>query len=307
LTGGTGLTDGAPTLTRAFPTISPSGGAFQLLFPGVPYDAYASSPSSASTNVQQQDCDASLAPPPTQRAACTIFSLGLKVTIGAGGSTAPRSPILSPLTPPARLHFHGVLQRSARRRSLPTQLANTYSMSDNYHQAAMGAPDSITSCSALPMPSGYSDGNGNAEAPIQAQIEDRMRSRAPTTGMWRMVTAASNTPPTRLTAGGSYSACADYYAARRARGCELTSARWPSPSHPIATRRTTTCSTTTTRLQRRRNSRRQRPQRLRFLYHSAHVSPPHRRRSDGCEYFFTYFGDGWNLYLSDPNFLQSVG
>src|ERR1035441_3120167 len=87
-------------------------------------------------------------------------------------------------------------------------LADTYTMSDNYHQAAMGGTGLNHIMFGFADAIWYSDGNGNPQTPIHAQIEDP--DAQPGTNNWYVEDGYggydSKTGPY---GGGSYSACAD--------------------------------------------------------------------------------------------------
>jgi len=172
-TGGTGLPKYGPDtridyLGKTFDTLPP--GPYQLT-PGVPYDSYSSSPVHRFYQMRQQlDCDAKRS---TDRdpAGCDhhLFAW-VEVTIGAGNNGLTQSQYNSgaPFDDyatgegTAALGFYNMQQGDA---PYLKYLADTYSMSDNYHQAVYGG----TGANHVMMGTGdaiwFSDGNGNPAVP----------------------------------------------------------------------------------------------------------------------------------------------
>jgi phospholipase C len=307
MTGGTGLTDGGTGPDTRIPNdLDLPGGAFQLT-PGVPYDAYASSPVHRFYQMwQQQDCDASLATAANPAGCLHDLFPWVEVTIGAGDNgTSQPNPFTTYTTGEGStsMEFYNVQQGDA---PYLTQLANTYSMSDNYHQAAMGGTGLNHIMFGFADAIWYSDGNGNAEAPIQAQIEDP--DAQPGTNNWYVedgyggFNSTTNTPY----GGGSYSACAD----TTQPGVPAVVNYLGSLAKPIAPN----CDATHYYLLNNYNPGYNGDGTLAVNDPNDYASftiPPTSVRHIGdalmdANISFTYFGDGWNLYLSDPNFLNPL-
>ncbi|MGO8970122.1 MAG: alkaline phosphatase family protein [Myxococcaceae bacterium] len=173
ITGGTGLPKYGPDsridyLGLTYNTLPP--GPYQLT-PGVPYDSYASSPVHRFYQMrQQQDCDASRSTPANPSGCDQSLFAWVEVTIGAGnnGQTqtqyagGPFDALYSTGEGSTALGFYNVQQGDA---PYLKELADKYSMSDNYHQAVYGG----TGANHVMMGTGdaiwFSDGNGNPAVP----------------------------------------------------------------------------------------------------------------------------------------------
>jgi phospholipase C len=199
-TGGTGLPPYTVPDTRIPNVLNLNEGAFQLT-PSVKYDDYANSPVHRFYQMWQQlDCHAGFATKANPSGCLADLFPWVEVTIGAGsdgssGSTNPPTDYLSTGEGSTAMEFYNVLKGDA---PYLKQLADQYTLSDNFHQSVMGGTmanhiefgyaDSIW----------FSDGKGNALAPPVAQIENP--NPQPGTNNWYDADGYS---------GGSYSACAD--------------------------------------------------------------------------------------------------
>jgi phospholipase C len=179
LTGGTGLKSKTPD-TRIQNVNSLSPGPFQLTSATFPYDAYAASPVHRFYQMWQQvDCNLSFATL-TNRGGCLqdLFAW-VEVTVGAGTNGLPQARNFSTeFSPSAKttgegstaLGFYNVQQGDAPYLKF---LADTYSMSDNYHQAVMGG----TGANHIMMGYGddifFSDAAGNPAIPPHNQVVRR--------------------------------------------------------------------------------------------------------------------------------------
>lgn len=197
LTGGTGLPSKVVDTRIANAGHLPPG-PFQLT-PGVAYDDYAASPVHRFYQMWQQlDCDArgaTFANPSGCRE--DLFSW-VEVTVGAGSNGAAPPSNLSDLTTgegATALGFYNVLQGDA---PYLKYLADTYAMSDNYHQAVAGG----TGANHVALGTGdaiwYSDGNGHALLPPALNTENPNAQSG--TNNWYTQDGYS---------GGTYSNCAD--------------------------------------------------------------------------------------------------
>ncbi len=174
ITGGTGLSTYSPDtrvtyLNKTWDTLPP--GPYQIT-PGIPYDSYASSPVHRFYQMrQQQDCDVSRATAANPSGCDQSLFAWVEVTIGAGNNglsqyayngNAPFDPLLSVGEGSAAMGFYNVQQGDA---PYLKELADKYSMSDNYHQAVYGG----TGANHVMMGTGdaiwFSDGNGNPAVP----------------------------------------------------------------------------------------------------------------------------------------------
>jgi phospholipase C len=168
-TGGTGLKAGTPdTRVLNFNDLPP--GPFQLT-PGVAYDDYAASPVHRFYQMwQQMDCNVEYSTRWNPSGCKADLFPWVEITVGAGANGNPRpTPFTDATTGESStsMGFYNVQQGDA---PYLTYLANNYSMSDNYHQAAMGG----TGANHIMMGTGdmiwYSDGHGNPEPPPHNQM-----------------------------------------------------------------------------------------------------------------------------------------
>jgi phospholipase C len=196
-TGATGLAQGAID-SRVTHSNSLPGGPFQLT-PGVPYDAYAASPVHRFyQNWQQSDCAASHATADNPSGCLHDLFPWVEVTIGAGsnGQTQPTGfNNQSTGEGSTAMGFYNVLQGD-----MPffKELADRYSMSDNYHQPAMGGTGLDSIIAGFGDAIWYTDGKGNAAKPPANEIENP-NPQAGTNNYYAQDGYS----------GGSYSACAD--------------------------------------------------------------------------------------------------
>jgi phospholipase C len=172
--GGTGLSAYTVPDTRIPNVLDLPEGAFALT-PAVPYSAYANSPVHRFYQMWQQlDCSAGTATQANPSGCLSDLFPWVEVTIGAGsdgssGSTSPPTSYLSTGEGSTAMEFFNVGKGDA---PYFKSLADTYTLSDNFHQSVMGGTmanhiefgyaDSIW----------YSDGNGNALTPPTTQIEN---------------------------------------------------------------------------------------------------------------------------------------
>ena len=168
-TGGTGLTSGTPD-TR-LPNVSHlPPGPFQIT-PGIPYDAYAASPVHRFYQMWQQlDCNARYADSDNPSGCKADLFPWVEVTIGAGSNGKPRpTPFTTATTREgsAAMGFYNMQQGDA---PYLKYLADNYSMSDNFHQAASGG----TGMNHIELGTGdaiwFSDGNGHPATPPHNQM-----------------------------------------------------------------------------------------------------------------------------------------
>ncbi len=173
ITGGTGLPKFGPDTRisyagKNYANLPP--GPFQLT-PGVPYDSYAASPVHRFYQMRQQvDCEAKRSTDRNPSGCDNRLFAWVEVTIGAGNNGQTQSQYTGgkPFTDASTgegstaLGFYNVQQGDA---PYLKHLADTYSMSDNYHQAVYGG----TGANHVMMGTGdaiwFSDGNGNPAIP----------------------------------------------------------------------------------------------------------------------------------------------
>jgi phospholipase C len=198
LTGATGLTSGTPDTRLAQNPLTVPPGPFQLS-PGIAYDDYSASPVHRFYQMWQQlDCSvehASLLNP--QGCTASLFPW-VEVTMGAGNNGATQRAGFNDESTgegAASMGFWNVQQGDAPYFKM---LADTYAMSDNFHQSIQGG----TGANHIALGTGdaiwYSDGNGNATTPPTLEIEDPDPQAG--TNNWWVQDGYS---------GGSYSDCSD--------------------------------------------------------------------------------------------------
>jgi phospholipase C len=197
LSGATGLPPSSIDTRLPNATTLPNG-PYQLT-PGIPYDSYAADPVHRFFQMwQQMDCSARHASADNPSGCLNDLFAWVEVTVGRGGDGKPRPADFSDLSTgegSAAMGFYNVNNNDA---PYLKQLADTYAMSDNYHQPVAGG----TGANHVMLGTGdaiwYSDGKGNAAIPSQEQVENPN----PQVG-------TNNYYIQDGYAGGSYVACAD--------------------------------------------------------------------------------------------------
>ncbi len=196
-TGATGL-DPYTVDTRIANANALRSGPFQLT-PGLPYDAYAASPVHRYYQARQQaDCDASKVTTANPSGCANDLYPWVEVTVGAGsnGKVQPSEYTDASTGEGATsMGFYNVAQGD-----MPyfKRLADEYTISDNYHQPAMGGTGLNSIVAGFADAVWYSDGKSNASTPPANQIENP--DAQPGTNNFYVQDGYS---------GGSYSACAD--------------------------------------------------------------------------------------------------
>jgi phospholipase C len=225
-TGGTGLTAGTPDTRLSYdghPVTSLPPGPFQITSATMPYDAYAASPIHRFYQMwQQMDCNAEYMTPVNLSGCLGDLFRWVEVTIGAGSNGKAQPANFTTATTgegATSMGFYNVQEGDAPYLKL---LADTYSMSDNYHQAVSGG----TGANHVMMGTGdavwFSDGKGNPAQPPHNQevatgtpnagIVDEIENPNPSPGTnnWYIEDGyggGSSGKPSY--GGGSYSDCAD--------------------------------------------------------------------------------------------------
>ncbi|MBV8135418.1 MAG: phosphoesterase [Deltaproteobacteria bacterium] len=176
LTGGTGLKSKTPD-TRIQNVNSLAPGPFQLTSATFPYDAYAASPVHRFYQMwQQADCNLNSASLTNPGGCLQDLFAWVEVTIGAGtNGLAQARNFSTEYSPSAKttgegstaLGFYNVQQGDAPYLKF---LADTYSMSDNFHQSVMGG----TGANHIMLGYGnaifFSDAAGNPTTPPHKQV-----------------------------------------------------------------------------------------------------------------------------------------
>jgi phospholipase C len=211
-TGGTGVTGSHIPDPRITGGTDLPPGPFQLT-PGVAYDDYAASPVHRFYQMWQDlDCSGAYASALNPSGCLNDLFPWVETTVGAGSNTNPQPEGFNDLSTgegSTSMGFYNVLEGDA---PYFKQWADTYAMSDNYHQAVEGG----TGANHIMLGSGdamyYSDGNGTALAPPAGETENP----DPQLGTNNYYTddgygssqAAADGGVAPL-GGGSYSECAD--------------------------------------------------------------------------------------------------
>ncbi len=197
LTGATGL-KGGTTDNRIDNINNLGGGAFQLT-PGVRYDDYSASPVHRFYQMWQQlDCDATKVSAKNGSGCQADLFPWVETTIGAGdnGKTQPAGfNAASTGEGSTSMAFYNVQNGDA---PYFKHLADTYALSDNFHQSVMGGTGANHIMFGFGDAIWYSDGKGNAATPPTNQIENP----DPQSG-------TNNYYDQDGYSGGSYTACAD--------------------------------------------------------------------------------------------------
>jgi phospholipase C len=197
LTGATGLPPFSVDTRLPNATMLPNG-PYQLT-PGIPYDAYTADPVHRFFQMwQQMDCSVRHASADNPSGCLNDLFAWVEVTVGRGSNGKLRPAEFRDLSTgegSTAMGFYNVNNNDA---PYLKQLADTYAMSDNYHQPVAGG----TGANHVMLGTGdaiwYSDGKGNAAIPPQEQIENP-NPQAGTNNYYIQDGYA----------GGSYVACAD--------------------------------------------------------------------------------------------------
>jgi len=170
LTGGTGQPSHVPD-QRIQNVLDLPSGPFQLTSKSFPYDSYAASPVHRFYQMwQQEDCNIKFATAKNPSGCKADLFPWVEVTVGAGTNGKPQPVNFNNRSTgegSTSMGFYNVQQGDA---PYLNYLANTYSMSDNYHQPVMGG----TGANSIMLGFGdalfFSDSNGNAAKPPEGQL-----------------------------------------------------------------------------------------------------------------------------------------
>ena len=197
LTGATGLPARSVDTRLPHATALPSG-PYQLT-PGIAYDAYAASPVHRFFQMwQQMDCSVRNASPANPSGCLSDLFPWVETSVGAGSNGKPQAAGFDEKSTgegSTSMGFYNVQTGDA---PYLKQLADTYAMSDNFHQAVNGG----TGANHIMLGSGdaiwFSDAGGHPATPPADQIENP--NPQPGTNNYYAQDGY---------AGGSYVACAD--------------------------------------------------------------------------------------------------
>jgi phospholipase C len=285
LTGATGQPKGAVD-TRIANYAALANGPFPLT-PSVAYDAYVNSPVHRFYQMwQQSDCNISQATPANPSGCRNDLYPWVEVTVGAGsnGKTQPANfTDESTHEGATAMGFYNMSQGDA---AFTKQLADEFTISDNYHQAIMGGTGANHVAIGTADAIWYSDGHGNVAVPPANEIENP--NPQPGTNNWYTQDGYS---------GGSYSNCSD---PSQPGAGPILSYLSSLPYHP---------------------SPRCAPGAYYLLNNynpgyfgdgtvdttDTYTIPPSTVRTIGDELLennisWKYYGEGWNLYVNDPEY-----
>ncbi len=169
--GGTGLTAGSID-TRLANVNNLNEGVYPIT-PSIPYDAYAASPVHRFFQMwQQADCSTAYSTKWNPSGCRSDLFPWVEVSVGAGSNGKPQPPGFNDLSTgegSVSMGFYNMAEGDA---PYLKQLADQYTMSDNYHQAAMGGTGANHIYLGYADDLFYSDGNGNPATPPSNQIEN---------------------------------------------------------------------------------------------------------------------------------------
>jgi phospholipase C len=198
------LTSGASGLpkhvidTRILNVNNLLSGPFQLT-PGVSYDDYAGSPVHRFYQMwQQADCGAAHATAKNPSGCLADLFPWVEVSIGGGNNGKPQPPGFNDETTGEGAISMGFYNVQLGDMPYFTELANTYAISDNYHQPVMGGTGANSIMLGAADAYYYTDGHGHALPPSANQIENP--DPQPGTNNWYTQDGEG---------GGTYSNCSD--------------------------------------------------------------------------------------------------
>jgi phospholipase C len=284
ITGATGLPFGVVD-TRINHVRGLGPGVFQIT-PGAVYDSYTGSPVHRFYQMwQQTDCATQHASSSNPSGCLSDLFSWVEVMNGTGGNGAPRPVPFTEMTTGEgsdALGFYNVQKGDAPYMKF---LADTYTLNDNMHQSVMGGTGANHIMFGYADAMWYSDGNGHIATPPTEQIENP--NPQPGTNNWYDQDGY---------AGGSYTNCSDL----------------SQPAVPAIVNYLQSLSTPV--------SPRCAPGAFYLLnnYNPGYIGngslqgptstftiPPTAQPHIGdvlsaAGVSYTYFGEGWNLYVSDP-------
>jgi phospholipase C len=284
ITGATGLPFGVVD-TRINHVYGLGPGVFQIT-PGAVYDSYTGSPVHRFYQMwQQTDCATSHASASNPSGCLSDLFSWVEVNNGTGGNGAPRPVPFTEMTTGEgsdALGFYNVQKGDAPYMKF---LADNYTLNDNMHQSVMGGTGANHIMFGYADAMFYSDGNGHVATPPTEEIENP--NPQPGTNNWYDQDGYS---------GGSYTNCSD-----------LSQPAVPaivnylqSLSTPVSPR----CATGAFYLLNNYNpgyignGSLQGPTSTFTIPPSAQPHIGDVLSAAGLSY--TYFGEGWNLYVADP-------
>jgi len=283
-TGASGL-PGRSIDTRVANVFNLANGPYQLT-PGVAYDAYAGSPVHRFYQMwQQSDCSIAHASFSNPSGCLNDLYPWVETTVGAGANGIPQPAGFTNETTGEGSISMGFYNVSKGDAPYLTSLARNYALADNFHQSVMGG----TGANHVALGTGdaiwFSNGRGGAAVPPANQIENPNPQAG--TNNWYTQDGYS---------GGTYSNCSD----PSQPGVGSVLSYLGSLSHPLNPR----CEAGHYYLL---NNYAPGYFGDGTVNHGQFVIPPSTLRTIGDELIeqkisWRYYGEGFNLYLADPNF-----
>jgi phospholipase C len=284
LTGATGL-PGSSIDTRLPNATSLREGPYQLT-PAIPYDAYTASPVHRFFQMwQQTDCSALYSTEDNPSGCLNDLFPWVETSVGTGsnGKTQPKDfSDTSTGEGSAAMQFYNVAQGDA---PYMKKLAETYTMSDNFHQSVMGGTGANHIMFGFADAIWYSNGKGQPAKPPTLQIENPNPQKG-----------TDNYYDQDGYSGGSYVNCADLSQP----GVASVRNYLESLANPVPHN----CEASRYYLVNNYNPGYNGDGTLASQY-SQFTIPPTSVKSIGDIMMaknlpFKYYGEGWDLYVSDP-------
>ncbi len=284
ITGATGLPYNVVD-TREAKVYGLGPGPFQIT-PSVVYDSYTGSPVHRFYQMwQQTDCAASRGTSSNPSGCLNDLFSWVEVSVGAGTNGLPQPKPFTPITTGEgsdALGFYNVQKGDA---PYMKYLADNYTLSDNMHQSVEGGTGANHIMFGYADGLWYSDGNGNIATPPTNQIENVDPQSG--TNNWYDQDGYS---------GGTYSNCSDITQS----GVSAVENYLASLNPPISPR----CTEGAYYLLNNYNPGYVGNGSSAFTYSPFTIPPtsqPHiGDLLSGAGLSYTYYGEGWDLYVSDP-------
>jgi phospholipase C len=285
VTGATGITGGQVD-TRIANATSLREGVYQLTGPKMPYDAYTNSPVHRFFQMwQQTDCNVDYATQDNPSGCLSDLFPWVETTVGTGGNGEKQPKNFTDTTTgegSTSMAFYNMAQGDA---PYFKQLAEDYTISDNFHQSVMGGTGANHIMFGFGDAIFYTNGKGVAAKPPTEQVENP--NPQPDTNNWWDQDGYS---------GGSYVNCADISQP----GVPAVTNYLQSLSRPVKPN----CAAGSYYLVNNYNPGYNGDGTLASQY-SPFTIPPTSQKSIGDDLVahnvpFKYFGENWDLYVTDP-------
>jgi phospholipase C len=284
-TGATGIKSGQLD-TRITDAASLREGVFQLSGPKMPYDAYTASPVHRFFQMwQQTDCNADYATEDNASGCLNDLFPWVETAVGTGSNGAKQPSNFNDTTTregSTSMGFYNMAQGDA---PYFKQLADEYTISDNFHQSVMGGTGANHIMFGFGDAIWYSDGKGKALTPPTTQVENP--NPQPATNDFYDQDGYS---------GGSYVNCEDI----KQPGVPAVTNYLQSLKRPVKAN----CDKSHYYLVNNYNPGYNGDGTLASQY-SPYTIPPVSVKSIGDDLVahnlpFKYYGEGWDLYTTDP-------